>query len=123
MNKVADFRTQIQRRRPSAGEWEFRDKVGQYEIQATEWLINGSPAWLVKVRDKNYWAQEGTIGLASWNGERLEKFADAVDIDLQGCICEALRRFENTAPGGKANKVASIDEINEAAARGWACQT
>ncbi len=116
MNKVAEFRSQIQRRRPSSGEWEFLDKIGQYEIQATEYLISGNSAWFIKVGDKNYWAHEGTISLAAWNGERLEKFADAVDIDLQGCICEALRRFENTALpvyGGKTNRVASIDEINE----------
>jgi hypothetical protein len=125
MNKVAEFREQIQRRRPSTGEWEFRDRFGQHEIQATEYLISGNPAWLIKVDDKRYWAQQGTISLAAWNGERLERFADAVDIGLQGCIGEALRRFENKVLrdcGGKTNKVASIDEINEAAARGWAGQ-
>ena len=31
MSKVRELRTKIERKRPSTGEWEFGDRIGQYE--------------------------------------------------------------------------------------------
>jgi hypothetical protein len=94
MGNVKEFHTPIERKRPSSGEWEFCDSVGQYEIHATECVIDGKAAWLVKVQGKTYWAEDGKVSLATWDGSLLEKFGDPVDINLQGCICEALGKFE-----------------------------
>jgi hypothetical protein len=98
MSKIREFRTPIERKRPSAPEWEFRDRIGQYEIQAREYVIDGKSAWLVKVGGQTYWAEDGTISLAKVEGPHFEKFGDSVDVNLQGCICEALGRFEKLEP-------------------------
>ena len=52
MSKVRELRTKIERKRPSTGEWEFGDRIGQYEIQATEYAIDGRTAWLAKVGER-----------------------------------------------------------------------
>ena len=94
MSKVKEFHTPIRRKRLSTKDWEVQDRVGQYEICATEYVIDGGSAWLVKAGEQTYWAANGSIRLAAWDGKRLETFADIVDVKLQRCICEALKRFE-----------------------------
>ncbi len=107
MSKVRELSTSIERKRPSAAEWEFHDCVGQYEIQATEYVIGGSGAWLVKVGELMYWAENGNISPAKVEGPHFEKFGDSVDVNLQGCICEALGRFKELASSQQ-----SIEPIN-----------
>jgi hypothetical protein len=104
MSKVREFHTPIQRKRPLAAEWEFRDLIGQYEIEATEYLFGGNAAWLVKVGEKTYWAENGNVSPAKVEGPRFEKFGDSIDVNLQGCICEALGRFEKLAPDRESAK-------------------
>ncbi len=97
MSWVKEVRMPIERKRPSSVEWELCDTIGQYEIHATEFLIDSKSAWLVKVGEQIYWAENGKINLATWDGSRLEKFGDPVDVGLQGCICQALKKFELTS--------------------------
>jgi hypothetical protein len=97
MSYVKEFHIAIERKRPGSGEWDFQEKIAQYEISATEYVISGKSAWLVKVEGQQYWADNENISLAKFDGHRLEKFADPVDMNLQGCIREALTRFEKLA--------------------------
>jgi hypothetical protein len=97
MSKIRESHMSIERKRPSTDVWEFQDKVGQYEIRATEFVKEDRLAWLVEVGGQTYWAENGTISLAKFQVPRLEKFADQVDINLQGCISETLARFEKLA--------------------------
>jgi hypothetical protein len=100
MNKfVAELNEAITRKRPSTTEWEFADHVGPYEIQATEYEIGARTAWLVKVGEQAYWSEDGKISAVDIaDPSHFEKFGDSVDVNLQGWICEALRKFEQISP-------------------------
>jgi hypothetical protein len=93
MSKVKQFHTPIDRKRHTDEEWEFREKIGDYEVYATEYVIEGRSAWLVKVDGKTYWTDNGNVSRAKFDG-CIEKFADPIGVNLEGCIREALRNFE-----------------------------
>jgi len=61
-------------------------------------------AWLVKVGEQTYWAENGNISLAKVEGQRFEKLGDPVDVNVRGCICEALGKFERLAPSQHSAK-------------------
>jgi hypothetical protein len=94
MSNVKEFRVPIERKRPTAIEWEFQGRIGQHDVLATEYKADGQDAWLVKVGEQTYWVQSERINIVGILAPgRFEKYGDPIDPNLQERIHEALRQL------------------------------